>query len=140
SGAYCFHYTANKRKDFLAYFRDLVEKRKDSTGNYENWQSAYNYLEAFTKGSCNFGDVDEKFCSNFKDYLLNAKSLRNEKAKLSPNSAHSYFNKLKAALTEAFEEKLIAENPAKRVKAIKQVETKREFLTLEELQALAKTE
>jgi integrase len=140
SGAYGFQYAANKRKDFLAYFHNLVEKRKGSSGNYDNWQCAYNYLKAFTNGSCIFGEVDERFCSDFRDYLLSAKSHRSEKAKLSPNSAQSYFNKFKAVLTQAFDEKLIAENPAKRVKPIKQTETQREFLTFEELQALADTE
>ena len=46
--------------------------------------------------------------------------------KLSQNSALSYFNKVKAAMRLAFEEKLIQENPAARVRSIKPAETKRE--------------
>src|SRR5690606_26877917 len=59
--------------------------------------------------------------------------------KLSQNSALSYFNKVKAALRQAFEEKLIRENPAVRVRSIKPAETKREFLTWEEVQKISIT-
>jgi integrase len=52
----------------------------------------------------------------------------------------SYFDKFRAALKQAFYDKLIADDPAKQVKGIKQAETHREYLTLEELQALAATE
>ncbi|HYE72811.1 MAG TPA: site-specific integrase, partial [Blastocatellia bacterium] len=102
--------------------------------------SAYNYLDKFTGGHCAFSDIDERFCSNFKDFLLSSPSLRSTKANLSQNTALSYFNKFKAALKQAFEDKLIADDPAKRVKSIRAAETHREFLTLEELRALAKTD
>jgi integrase len=140
AGIYGFHSRANRQKDFLAYFRQLAEDRKASASNYENWLSAYNYLEKFAGGHCAFGDIDEKFCSDFKDFLLSSPSLRSTKANLSQNTALSYFQKFKAALKQAFEDKLLADNPAKRVKGIKQAETHREFLTLEELQALAQSD
>jgi len=140
SGTYGFHHQANKRKDFLAYFKELAEKRKDSKSHYENWLSAYAYLEHFTKGHCTFGDIDEKFCIDFKEFLLSSPSLKRNKKQLARNTAVSYFDKLRAALKQAFVDRLIAENPAKRVSGIKPAETHREFLTLEELQALANTE
>ncbi len=140
AGHHGFQQRANRLKDFLAYFRELAEVRKASKSNYENWLSAYNYLEKFTGGNCAFGDIDEKFCSDFRGFLLSSPSLRSTKANLSQNTALSYFNKFKAALRQAFEEKMIADNPAKRVRGIKQAETHREFLTIEELQALAKTD
>jgi integrase len=140
AGVYGFWSQAKRRTDFLAYFRSLAEARKDSPNNYENWMSAYNYLEKFTKGHCKIGDIDEKFCDDFREFLLNSHSLRRSKSKLAQNTAMSYFDKLRAALKQAFNDKLIADNPARRVKGIKQAETQREFLTLEELQALARTE
>ena len=140
AGIYGFHSRANRQKDFLAYFRQLAEDRKDSRSNYENWLSACNYLEKFTGGHRSFGEIDEKFCSDFRDFLLNSHSLRRAKAKLSQNTALSYFNKFKAALRQAFEDKLIADNPSQRIKGIKQAETHREFLTMEELEALVKTD
>ncbi|HLT87717.1 MAG TPA: site-specific integrase, partial [Sphingobacterium sp.] len=127
------------KADFLAYFYEKVRKRYTSKGNYDNWLSTYNYLEAFTDGKCLFEDVDEKFCERFREYLKTTTTIKSKWAKLSQNSQHSYFNKFKAALKEAFEEKLFVENPARRVKGIPQDETHREFLTIEELRALRDT-
>ncbi len=70
AGHHGFQQRANRLKDFLAYFRELAEVRKASKSNYENWLSAYNYLEKFTGGNCAFGDIDEKFCSDLKSFLL----------------------------------------------------------------------
>lgn len=72
-----------------------------------------------------------------KHYLLHEK-ITSSKNKLSQNSAHSYFNKVKAALRQAYEEKYINENPATRIRGIKAGETKREFLTWEEVQNISK--
>ncbi len=60
--------------------------------------------------------------------------------KLSQNAAHSYFNKFRAAVKRAFNERQLDEDPTKRVKAIKQGETERQFLALEELNKLGKTD
>ena len=60
--------------------------------------------------------------------------------KLSQNTSLSYFNKVRASLREAYNNKLIKENPTLRVRCIKEEETHREYLTLEELQCLAKTD
>jgi integrase len=61
------------------------------------------------------------------------------KEKLTPNSASLYFNKVRAAIREAYQKKMIKENPCSRVKGIKGQETRRQYLTLEELQKLATT-
>jgi len=60
--------------------------------------------------------------------------------RLSQNSALSYFNKFRCAINEAFDARLLNENPLRHIKGIPQKESKREFLTKEELQLLAKTE
>lgn len=36
------------KKDFIEYFKRLVDKRK--TSNHDNWVAAYRYLETFAKG------------------------------------------------------------------------------------------
>lgn len=68
---------------------------------------------------------------DYKEYLLDLE--------LAQNTKHAYYNKLKAAVKEAFRKGYIKENYAARIPGIKSEETKREFLTLEELQTLAKT-
>lgn len=131
----------NKKRDFLQFFKQLTESRFDSKGNHDNWLSAYQYLSVFTGGKCIMSDIDEDFCNNFKEYLLKTDQLNTVKGlKLSQNSAHSYFNKFRAAVNEAYEKRYFNENPFKHVKAIPSKQTIREFLTLEELTKLEKTE
>ncbi|OFY97852.1 MAG: hypothetical protein A3K10_09850 [Bacteroidetes bacterium RIFCSPLOWO2_12_FULL_31_6] len=131
----------NNTKDFIEYFRILCEDRMESDGNYGNWLSTLRYLIAFTSDTCKMSDINEEFCNKFKDYLLKANRLNTVKGlKLSQNSALSYFNKFRCAVNEAYDARLINENPLRRVKGIKQKETKREFLTQEELQLLVNTE
>jgi len=133
--------TKNKKRDFIEFFQSLCDKRKESEGNYGNWKSALKYLKAFTSENCKMGDLTEMFCNDFKEYLLHANRLNTVKGlKLSQNSALSYFNKFRCAINEAFDARLINENPLRHIKGIKQKESKREFLTQEELQLLAKTE
>jgi integrase len=125
-------------KNFVEYFKSLADSRKAS--NHDNWVSAYNYLETFTKGNLKFADLNEKFCNDFKDYLLKTKSNKSSKVTLAQNSAVSYFNKVKATLKQAFKDGYLTNNLNSRIEPIKQVETQRNFLTLEELNSLVKTE
>ena len=126
--------------DFVAYFRNVAKKRKGS--NHSNWMSALTYLENFTGGKVKFADVNVKFLEDFKDYLLTTQSIKSTKKKepLAQNSAVSYYNKVKAALKQAFKEGVIQTDISGRVESIKVEETRREYLTREELSALAKAE
>ena len=141
AGNFGFMLNSKKKESFAQYFLDLCEKRKTSKGNYDNWLSSFNYFKSFTNGNCLMEEVNEKLCNDFREYLLTEKSLKRTKNPqcLSQNAAHSYFNKFKAAIGQAFQDKLLEENPCLRVKGIKQVETHRAFLTLEELNKLAQT-
>jgi integrase len=135
-----YYNVSNKKMDFLEYFKKLAEKRKESQGNYGNWLSVVHYLNDFTKGKCKMSDLTEEFCNDFKAYLLKANRLNTVKGlKLSHNSALSYFNKFRAAINEAYDARFLHVNPLRNVKGIPEKESKREFLTQEELQKLAKT-
>ena len=125
-------------QNFVEYFKHLADKRKGS--NHDNWVSAYKYLEAFTKGNLKFANLNEKICTEFKEYLQNTKSNKSVKTKLATNSAVSYFNKLKAALKQAYKDGYLQTDLNARIEPIKQEETRRNFLTLEELNSLVKTE
>jgi integrase len=124
-------------QDFVTYFKSLADKRKAS--NHDNWVSAYNYLETFTGGKLKFADLSERVCNEFKDFLLNTKSNRSDKTTLAQNSALSYFNKFKATLKQAFKDGYLSFDLNSRVETIKQAETHRNFLNINELNALVKT-
>ncbi len=133
SGAYGFIAAQNKRKDFIAYFKAICESKKQKTkSTYGFWQAIHIHLKSFAGESVKFGDISEKFCRDFKDHLR-------YKADLSQNTAAIYFSIFKTVVKQAFERKLLSDNPAKRVRSIEAEETQREFLTLDELQKLAKT-
>jgi integrase len=125
-------------KNFVTYFKTLADKRKAS--NNDNWVSAYKYLETFTKGNLKFADLNEKFCNDFKEYLLTTKSNKSNKVTLAKNSALSYFNKLKATLKQAYKDGDIASDLNAKIECIEPQETISQTLTIEELNKLAKAE
>jgi integrase len=125
------------KQNFVEYFKKLANKRKAS--NHDNWISALHYLEKFTAGKITFGKLNQAFFDNFKDYLLTTKSKKSDKTILSTNTAVSYFNKVKAALKQAYKEGLLQTDLNSKVEGIKIAETEREYLTIEELNRLVKT-
>ena len=124
--------------NFVDYFKQLADKRKAS--NHDNWVCAFHYLNTFTNGNLKFENLNEKFCNDFREYLLTTKSNKSSKVTLSQNSALSYFNKLKAALKQAYKDGYLQTDLNAKIKPIKQAETQRNFLTIEELNSLVKTE
>jgi integrase len=122
---------------FVEYFRKLANKRKAS--NHDNWVSALKYLESFTNGNLKFTDLTENFLEDFKEHLLTTNSNKSSKTTLSQNSAVSYFNKIKAALKQAYKDGILQTDLNAKIKPIKAAETRREYLTLEELNKLVKT-
>jgi integrase len=125
-------------KNFVEYFKSLADKRK--TTNHDNWVSAYNYLFVFTKGKLKFADLNEKFCNDFKEYLLTAKSNKRTKLNLAQNSAVSYFNKLKATLKQAYKDGYLSNDLNVKIECIETQDTIKNTLTIEELNLLANSE
>ncbi len=148
NGSYGFIDKTKKNTDFMKYFRDLAEARNTSKGNHDNWLSAYHYLNAFRRGHLIIGEINEKLCNDFREFLIATPKIKKQNGvwipsgeeKLSRNATHSYFNKFRAAVNQAFSDGLLSVNPLVRVEAIKPGETKREYLTQEELNLLAKAE
>ncbi len=139
NGIYGFQDQGKMKGSFIRYFEYLAEKRKDSKGNYGNWDSTLKHLKKFVKFDVTFSQINKRWLEDFKEFLLNDARTHADQ-KLSQNSASSYYNKVRAALREAYKEGIIQRNPAEETEGIKPSETEREFLTLEELQAVAKLE
>lgn len=130
-GTYGVRTQSNVENDFIKYFENLTNKRKENGINYGHWWSTLKHIKLFTNRKLTFTDVDIDWLKNFKIYLVNT---------LNQNTAFTYFNKVKAALHQASREKLIYHNPALDVKSPKHIDSKREFLTIEEVRKLAQTE
>ncbi|TKC01395.1 site-specific integrase [Pedobacter cryotolerans] len=139
STSYNVHTGFKSQGSFLEYFNKLGRERRESEGNYGNWKSAYKHLLNFANGNdVKFSDCDDDFLKGFKRFLLEAK-LTKSNTRLSNNSALSYLNKVKAALTQAYNDRIITDNPGSRIKGIQQEENPREYLLHEELKKLVKT-
>ncbi|QDK81560.1 site-specific integrase [Spirosoma sp. KCTC 42546] len=137
SGAYGFLSKKNLNICFVAYCEGLAASRTGS--NKDGWDSALNYLRDFTGGTLKLSDLTQKKCRDYRAYLMEAPSQRNGEP-LAINSTVGYFNKFKAALKQAFKDGLISTDLNAKVESIKPEETRREYLTLAELQTLAKTD
>jgi integrase len=131
------HQKEQGEKCFINYFKQLANKRKSS--NHDNWISALNYLETFANGKLKFNELNEHKLEQFKEYLLTTKSKKSDKTTLSQNSAVSYFNKVKAALKQAYKDGILQTDLNAKIQPIKAGETRREYLTHAELNKLAKT-
>lgn len=127
------------RTNLVEYIKGLIEQRKESPGNWGNWDSALKHLVAYAGTNTTFEMVDKKFVEGFKTYLAKQAKTKSNTA-LSTNSQSSYFLKLKAALNQAVEDGIIPHSPAMSVKPAHVEDVHREYLTFDELQRLAKTE
>ena len=140
-GKYELKNTVKSKRTFLAFFEELTDEKQkqDSSNNYGNWFSTLQHLKKIVSVNFTFDEVDENFIKRVKNYFEN-EALTKSNLPLSQNSKYSYFNKFKAAIRRAFEEGYLSVNYATKVKSFEQAESQREYLTFEELQALAKTE
>lgn len=133
NGEFGFLNRSSGKESFLEYFRSKMA----NDDNFKNWNTAYRHFENYCGGSCTFDDLTLEYCQGFLTYLLSLTTAT--KTKMMASSANNNLNKLKCVLKIAFEEKRIKENIAQRLKHAKTADTRREFLTLDEVKMLANT-
>ena len=131
--------TTKAKRTFLNFFSEMVDDREInfSHDNYGNWKSTFVHLKKIVPPNLTFDDIDENFVKKVKDYFDN-KAQTKSNLPLSQNSKVSYFNKFKACLKKAFEDGYLSINYSAKVKSFEQAESQREYLTFDEVQALAK--
>ena len=124
----------NKMKaDFLEYFRRKMQ------GKDHKWRVVYAHFCNFVHNQCTFGDVNIELCKKFREYLLTAKQLKHTNHDVSRNSAAGYYSTFRALLKIAYTEKMFRENLNDFLEKIDWEDTKREYLTLDEVKQLATT-
>lgn len=147
NGEYGFTSQFKQDTPFLDYYRRLCRERHGndkSKGNWGNWASCLKHLENYCDEKTTFKDITTDWVEGFKDYLNNTGKDSHKRKKdtlveakpLSQNSKVSYFNKLRACINQAFEERIIPTNPLRGVEGFKQEETERVYLTLDEVKAM----
>ncbi len=135
---------------FFDFYEAMCKQRflsEDSKGNWGNWRSALKHLEKYEPNrKITFEKITPEWVQGFRDYLENEACAwgmdfrqRNKDHKLARNSRVSYFNKLRACLNQAYEERIIQFNPIRGIDGIKAEEGTRMYLTIEEVRKLADT-
>ena len=133
---------ARGQADFIEYFGKQAAKRykNDTKSVGVNWDRAHDLLKIFTKDKpLPFAQIDMHLIESFRDFLLKAPRGGNKSGTISQNTASTYFTLFKAALHQAFIDSYFDVDIAAKVKGISGVESRREYLTIEELNKLAAT-
>ncbi|MBE4120153.1 site-specific integrase [Vibrio parahaemolyticus] len=137
-----FEDRTKRSASFIDYFQRQIDIKEQttSTSNHSIWLSARKHLLFYCgKHALSFDELDKDWLDGFKYYLTNEAKTKSDTA-LSRNTQSSYFNKVRAAINEAHREGIIRDNPLSQVTSIKAKTTKRVYLTLDEVNALAHTE
>lgn len=149
NGEYGFKSEFTTNTLFYPYYRAMCQKRlgAESRGNWGNWFSCLHHLLIYDKNEkLTFADITQEWVQGFHDYLDDEavawshdyrKRLKDKP--LARNSKLSYFNKLRACLNQAFEDRIIPTNPARYVENFKAEEGTRMYLTIDEVRKLAQT-
>ena len=130
---------SKSKQQFLQFYILKKEERYQSDKNYDNWEAAQKHIENFCPTNITFDEIDIDFVKNFQKFL-HTTAIAKSGYPLSQNTKHTYYNKFKACLSAAFEEGYLKENVVRKVKSIPMGETHREYLTLDEVTNLFKTE
>jgi integrase len=127
SAAYGFVSETRRKDNFVEYFEKLVNERPEDR---TSWKCTLLKLKSFSNGSIAFQNITPEWLNELKKYIL---------SKVSQITAWHYYSNIKYALNKAVKEKIIPSNPAILVENIKKPESKREYLTFEEVKKLKET-
>lgn len=129
--------------NFIEYFEQLIQKRqkKSSRSVTINWTRVCKLFKAFAKSDTfAFSQINMKLIEDFKNFLLEAPRDGNKKGDITQNTASNYFSTFKTVLKQAFVDGYLTIDLSAKTKRIRKLDTRRETLTLEEINFLVNTE
>lgn len=130
---YGFIDKSKAKMDAVEYFYSLMINKS------AKWLGTYDHFKKFVHGKCAFKDLNVELCNGFREYLLTAKRLRSKTLKISQNSASGYWSTFRAFLASAYKEGYLKDNINDNLDKIELKETRREYLTMDELRQLYNT-
>jgi len=115
------------RPKFRDFFAELASEKIRFDNNAGNWASAFKHVLVFL-GDDNptIQEIDDIWLEEFRAYLLEVDK-RSGKPRLSSSTGLSYFNRVRTALTTAYERRIIERNPANLARPIRAENAMREF-------------
>ena len=130
-GRYGFETSEQDKVLLFDYFEALAGAQKRKTS--KSWGSCLHYIKRYERRTdITLAEVTPEWVQGFKAFL--------EGQELAQNSKALYFEKLRACINRAYRDGIIADNPLRRVGNIQKEESKREYLTIEEVQRLVEAE
>jgi len=129
------------QEDFIEYIAAVAAKRhaRSSKSIQINWKRTREFLKSYSGDSLIFSQIDHRMAQDFKLFLLAAPLEGNRNGTISSNSAGTYFSIFKAALKQAFIDGYLMVDLSSKIKGIPEQESRREYLTITELNELAST-
>lgn len=127
-------------REWLIHCKDLKLQNGQSKCNGKLFYFAIKQLERYNPG-VKLANVDKQFCIGFINYLREVKTKTGKP--LAKNSIVCYFRFLNTALNMAVQNNLITYNPISKIckeDKPKKEESKREYLTIDEVKKLILTE
>ena len=142
SGQHGFTDTTKSSANFYRFFTQLMETKKtnESSSNYKVWEACLTQLKCYCPDErLTFEQVTVDWVEGVRRYFDTQAKTKSGNL-ISKNTASSYFNKVRAAINDAYAKGIIANNPLNQVKGIKSDSSPRVYLTIEEVRALVKTD
>jgi len=129
------------QQNFIEYFDKVTAKRhvNNSKSILINWQRAVEFLKQFAGDTLLFSQINNRVAEEYKRFLLTAPLGGNKKGTISQNTASPYFSIFKAALKQAFIDGYLTVDLSAKIKGIQDQESRREYLSVDELNTLAAT-
>lgn len=126
------------KMSFFDYF-ELAISRRDLSNEY-HYTSALHYIKEYAKKGVKCKDINLDFAIGFKVYLASASSLFHKDVPLAQNTKASHFRSFLTIAFQGFREGYILEDLTGKVDNFRKEESRRQFLTIEELNRLIRTD
>jgi integrase len=129
------------KENFIKYFNDTLRKRHKNSSNsiQVNWKRTIELLKLFYGEYLPFSKLDLSLAEDFKNFLKNAPCGGGKKGIISNSTASTYYSIFKACLKQAFVDGYLTIDLSAKIKGIRVIQSKREYLTMEEINRLAST-
>jgi integrase len=135
-----------QKAKFIDYLQKLADEKralsKNKRGIHQTYESLIKHLTTYRGDSFTFKHVTKDFCIGFIEYLQTAKN-GTYNGLLSQATQHNYIQAMSTALNNAVTDGIISINPInqlKRHERPKKPDSTREYLTIDEMKQLEKTE
>ena len=129
-------------QDFIEYFKKITYTHHPNASKsiIVNWERVGVLLGLFTKGKpMPFSTITVKLLEELKIFMLTAPQGGSKKGPVSQNTASTYFSIVKAGLKQAFVDEYLTIDISDKVKNIPTKESRRQSLTIEEVNKLVET-